>query len=128
MSERYAYSEEEGFFVDMAQSDDDRPDLGTELFTSEVLELLNDPEFEKLMQYVRVEKTYLHKLLDIQWEGLMPFPEHAEEMIKAYADLSDETRKAIEGPAVEESTEHYSKIMFPRKAIEDERKNQDQQN
>lgn len=44
MSERYVYAEEEGFFVDMEQTDPDNPELGTELLTGDVLELLNGLE------------------------------------------------------------------------------------
>jgi hypothetical protein len=91
MSERYVFDEEDGFFVDMARPDDERPDLGIELLTSEVLELLNDPELEKLVRYVRAKEKWLS------------FAGSSNELIvmmgksdEAYAALSDETRKAIE--------------------------------
>ncbi len=41
MSERYVFSEEEGFFVDMDVTAEDDPDLGEELLIQDVLLLLN---------------------------------------------------------------------------------------
>lgn len=43
-SNRFAYDEEEEFFVDMEQTDPDHPELGTELTRGDVLDLLNGLE------------------------------------------------------------------------------------
>lgn len=43
-NKRYLYNEEEAFFVDMEQTDPDNPELGTELTTGDVLDLLNGLE------------------------------------------------------------------------------------
>ena len=50
MTKLYAYSEEEEFFLDMAQPDSEYPDTGIELTISDVLEILNRLETSKAVQ------------------------------------------------------------------------------
>ena len=98
MSDRYGFDEEDGFFVDMAHPDDERPDLGIELLTSEVLELLNDTEFEKLVRYVRASKLEALMLTrsSRSTDGMKRWIKAKENKDEACQALGKETRKAIE--------------------------------
>ena len=61
MSEdRYAFSPEEGFFVDMHDPDPEDPDLGAELLVQDVLLLLNGlPKLEAVIR--AAERAMRHR-------------------------------------------------------------------
>ena len=61
--ERYAFSTEEGFFVDMHDTDPDDPDLGTELLVQDVLLLLNGlPNLEAVTEAAEAYKKIGEKV------------------------------------------------------------------
>lgn len=59
--ERYAFSPEEGSFVDMHDPDPDDPNLGAELLVQDVLILLNKlPKLEAVTEAAEVYKEIRH--------------------------------------------------------------------
>ena len=92
-TERYAFSDEEGFFVDMSKTDEDG--LGEEMTTDDVLVALNALQ-QRVDAAERVCKNAAMRRRDLEGEIMGNYDGDMDEALDAWAALAC-TREASDG-------------------------------